>query len=109
MTAFSLSSPFPPCLPTHSLRPRAQNTSSKASLLDDDRQGPAIDAVSAIFTIMRDYAHQRGLHTVDYNVVELMVLKKGYTQQQLQDCLAEYGGLGVLSMDAAQSRITIDS
>ena len=65
--------------------------------------------MSAIFTIMRDFAHQRGLHTVDYNTIELMVLKKGYTQQQLQDCLAEYGALGVLSVDSAQSRITLDS
>ena len=87
-----------------------QNSSSKSSLLDDDtRNGPAVDPVSAIFTIMRDFAHQRGLSTVDYSTIELMVIKKGYTQQQLHDCLTEYGGLGVLSMDAAHSKITLDS
>jgi len=78
-------------------------------LLDDDyRQGQAVDAVSAIFTIMRDYAHQRGLQTVDYSTIELMVIKKGYTQQQLHDCLAEYGNLGVIAMDATQTHITIE-
>jgi len=37
-----------------------------------------------------------------------MVLKKGFTAQQLQACLSEYESLGVLSLDASQSRITFD-
>ena len=58
---------------------------------------------------MRDFAHQRGVQTIDYSQVELMVLKKGFTSQQLQACLAEYQNLGVLSMDMTQSKITMDS
>ena len=88
--------------------PSAQTTSSKASLQDDDHAGPQEDAVSSIYTIMRDFAHQRGLVTIEYSQVELMVLKKGFTAQQLQACLSEYESLGVLSLDASQSRITFD-
>jgi hypothetical protein len=86
----------------------AQTTSSKASLQDDDHAGPQEDAVSSIYTIMRDFAQQRGLVTIEYSQVELMVLKKGFTAQQLQACLSEYESLGVLSLDASQSRITFD-
>ena len=102
---FAANSPPNP-YPTLSLF--AQTTSSKASLQDDDHAGPQEDAVSSIYTIMRDFAQQRGLVTIEYSQVELMVLKKGFTAQQLQACLSEYESLGVLSLDASQSRITFD-
>jgi len=82
--------------------------SSKASLLDD---GPTVqqeDVVSAIYSIMRDFAAQRGVTTVDFNHIELMILKKGYSSQQLRNCIEEYQTLGVLSCDDNGSVITFD-
>ena len=82
--------------------------SSKASLLDD---GPTVqqeDVVSAIYSIMRDFAAQRGVSSVDFNHVELMVLKKGYSSQQLRNCIEEYQTLGVLSTNENGSTITFD-
>jgi len=57
---------------------------------------------------MRDLAHARGVQTVDFNQVELMVLKKGFTTQQLRNCLSEYANLGVLYVDITETKITID-
>ena len=85
-----------------------QTSSSKASLLDDEHTGPQEDAVSAIYTIMRDFAHSRGIQTIDFSQIELMALKKGFTTQQLRACLSEYQNLGVLSMDITESKITIE-
>ena len=63
--------------------------SSKSSLLDDDFN-PNLsreDVVSSIYTIMRDFAASRGVSTVDYNNIEMMVLKKGFSAAQLQHTL----------------------
>eukprot|EP00606_Chrysophyceae_sp_TOSAG23-5_P000291 GSChrysophyteH2.ASY1.ANO1.1034.1 assembled CDS len=81
---------------------------SKSSLADD---GPAVqqeDMVSAIYSIMRDFAAQRNSNTIDYNHVELMILKKGYTNQQLRACIDEYESLGVLTCDENSTKITFD-
>ena len=82
--------------------------SSKASLLDD---GPAVqqeDVVSAIYSIMRDFAAQRGASSVEYNHIEMMVVKKGFSSQQLRNCINEYQSLGVLSTDENGNTITFD-
>ena len=73
--------------------------------------GPVVqqeDGVSAIYSITRDFAAQRGVVTVDFNHIELMILKKGYSSQQLRNCLEEYETLGVLSSDDNGSTITFD-
>ena len=79
---------------------------SKASLLEDsiDSNNSAEDAVSGIYNIMRDYAAQHN-SVVDYVQIEAMILKKGYTVQQLRSCLTEYERLHVLQVDADGSLI----
>jgi len=73
---------------------------SKASLLEDsvDSNNSAEDAVSGIYNIMRDYAAQHN-SVVDYVQIEAMILKKGFTVQQLRSCLVEYEHLHVLHVD----------
>jgi DNA replication licensing factor MCM7 len=82
--------------------------SSKSSLLDD---GPAVqqeDVTSAIYSIMRDLAAQRGTSSVDFNQIEMMIVKKGYSSQQLRNCINEYESLGVLSTVDNGSTIIFD-
>jgi DNA replication licensing factor MCM7 len=83
---------------------------SKSSLADDDQYNRTAqeDVVSAIYTIMRDFAAQRGTNIVEFNHIELMILKKGFSNQQLRNCLEEYESLGVLSFDEQASKITFD-
>ena len=57
---------------------------------------------------MRDFAAQRNSNTIDYNHVELMILKKGYSNQQLRACIDEYESLGVLTCDENSTKITFD-
>lgn len=79
---------------------------SKASLHEDKTTGGAgsEDVTSAIYNIMRDYAMT---HTTDVNFVQIeaMILKKGFTSQQLRACLGEYEQLGVLSVASDGSAI----
>jgi DNA replication licensing factor MCM7 len=79
---------------------------SKASLLDEETTAGAgsEDVMSAIYNIMRDYAATR---TADVNFVQIeaMIVKKGFTSQQLRSCLHEYQQLGVITMDSDGSFI----
>jgi DNA replication licensing factor MCM7 len=79
---------------------------SKASLLDDTSGVGANneDVMSAIYNIMRDYAATRN-SDVNFVQIETMVLKKGFTSQQLRTCMNEYQQLGVISVDTDGSVI----
>lgn len=88
----------------------AQTHASKASLQDDGPSGPREDTVASIYSLMCDLAAARGPGTrIPYSHIEAMVLKKGFTTQQLNVCIHEYDQLGVLSVDADRSHITIDN
>lgn len=45
---------------------------------------------------------------VEWDQVESMIVKKGYTPEQLRMALDEYQSLGVLRIDSDRSRIFID-
>lgn len=79
---------------------------SKASLLDEENTAGTNneDVMSAIYNIMRDYA---ATHHADVNFVQIeaMIVKKGFTSQQLRSCLSEYQQLGVISVDPDGSTI----
>ena len=79
---------------------------SKASLIEDTvtQGGSSEDVMSAIYNIMRDYAVTRN-SAVNFVQIEAMVLKKGFTSQQLRSCMAEYQQLGVISVDSDGSMI----
>jgi DNA replication licensing factor MCM7 len=89
---------------------------SKASLTDDAKSDPREDYISAIFSIMRDFAAQQGTTItagsiecrLNYSQIEAMVLRKGFTAQQLSHCITEYSQLGVLSLEHDGSYIIFD-
>ena len=85
--------------------------SSKSSLRDENGIGnhSLEDAMSQIFNVIRDVAVNSGDSELEYFQVEAMVLKKGFTADQLKFCLNEYQSLGVITMDSARSRIIFEA
>ena len=84
---------------------------SKSSLLDDNnnKSGGHEDMISAIYTIIRDYANQQSnTREINYAQVEVMVLKKGYPVQAMRNTIEEYQKLGVLYMDDDGTHIVFD-
>jgi len=82
--------------------------SSKSSLLDEvgtRGKGNAEDIMSRIFGIVKDYKNATSSTTIEYQHVEAMVLRKGFTSEQLNACLEEYGQLNILQLNEARTRI----
>ena len=82
---------------------------SKASLEDNDddnRRRRGEDVMSRVFHIIRDYATVSGLNELEIRLCEAMVLRKGFTVQQLQACLEEYEGLNVIRISNDRTRLT---
>jgi DNA replication licensing factor MCM7 len=80
--------------------------SSKESLADDDNDGTkkrTEDVVSKIFHIIRDAA--AGKSEVELQLAHAMVLRKGFTAQQLQTVLQEYEALQVIQVNEAKTHI----
>ena len=80
---------------------------SKASLHDDSVSKSFEDNMSLIFSAVRDLSTQLDTGTLNYATVVAAILRKGFTEQQLVDCLDEYENLGVLSVDSDKTCVTL--
>lgn len=82
---------------------------SKASLLDDTRDEKGAkrgeDIMSRIFNIIRDYSSSSNSKEVEIKLCEAMILRKGFTAQQLQACLEEYEALEVIQINRNRTHI----
>ncbi|CAB9519862.1 Zygotic DNA replication licensing factor mcm3 [Seminavis robusta] len=84
---------------------------SKASLEDEGgdnggrKRGRGEDATSRIFNILRDYATVQNSTSVALKTCEAMVLRKGFTAQQLQTCLEEYQALDIIQVNSARTQV----
>jgi DNA replication licensing factor MCM7 len=83
---------------------------SKATLLDDQtansRGGGAEDVTSRIFGIIRDYNNSvKNRSAVELSVCEAMILRKGFTVDQLNTCLEEYESLNILQVNDGRTRV----
>lgn len=81
---------------------------SKASLEDDagnGKKGKVQDVTSRVFNIIRDYATTANASSVELRLAEAMVLRKGFTAQQLQSCLEEYEALEIIQVDQNRTQI----
>ena len=80
---------------------------SRASLLDDSNSKAKEDSISLIFSAIRDLSNQLNAETLNYVTVVAAILRKGYTEQQLLECLDEYENLGVVSVDSDKTCVTL--
>ena len=82
---------------------------SKASLSEETGQGGKSvrkeDVMSRIFNIIRDYSATANNKTVELKLAEAMVIRKGFTVQQLQSCLEEYEALEVLQVNHNRTQV----
>ncbi|KAL7532738.1 hypothetical protein ACHAXR_004812 [Thalassiosira sp. AJA248-18] len=91
---------------------------SKSSLTDHDDGGPGDqssskrkwggeDVTSRIFNIIRDYSTSSRSQRIELKLVEAMVLRKGFTEQQLKQCLEEYQSLDIIQMNSTGTHIDL--
>jgi len=84
---------------------------SKASLTDDDyhltQSGTNLDTTSRIFQIIRDYGTATRSDSIEMRLCEAMVIRKGFTAQQLRTCIDEYQALNVIQVNNTGTHIHI--
>ncbi|CAN4112794.1 unnamed protein product [Withania somnifera] len=68
---------------------------SKFSLYSDDRQKSGLDAVSDIYSILRDEAARMNRLELSYAQALNWISRKGYSEAHLKECLEEYAALNV--------------
>ncbi|KAH0782155.1 hypothetical protein KY290_001753 [Solanum tuberosum] len=68
---------------------------SKFSLYSDDRQRSGLDAISDIYSILRDEAARMNRLELTYAQALNWISRKGYSEAQLKECLEEYAALNV--------------
>lgn len=68
---------------------------SKFSLYSDDRQKSGLDAISDIYSIIRDEAARMNRMDISYAHALNWISRKGYSEAQLKECLEEYAALNV--------------
>lgn len=82
---------------------------SKASLSEETSENGITqrreDVMSRIFNIIRDYATTSNSSTVELKLAEAMVIRKGFTVQQMQSCLEEYEALEVVQVNQNRTQI----
>ena len=89
---------------------------SKASLLDDDDNGMegsrdrgrkrGEDVMSRVFSAIREYSIATRKNRVQLQILEAIVLRKGFTIAQLQTCLEEYQALNVIQINSTGTHLT---
>ena len=82
---------------------------SKASLSEETGEDGKIvrreDVMSRIFNIIRDYSATSNSTTVEMKLAEAMVIRKGFTVQQMQSCLEEYEALEIIQINQNRTQI----
>ncbi|GAB2226452.1 hypothetical protein Droror1_Dr00022260 [Drosera rotundifolia] len=68
---------------------------SKFSLYSEDRQKSGLDAISDIYSILRDEAARTSTMDISYAQALNWISRKGYSEAQLKECLEEYAALNV--------------
>lgn len=68
---------------------------SKFSLYSDERQRSGLDAISDIYSVLRDEAARANKMDVSYAHALNWISRKGYSEVQLKECLEEYAALNV--------------
>ncbi|KAJ8524275.1 hypothetical protein ON010_g16843 [Phytophthora cinnamomi] len=94
---------------------------SKASLTEQDdasgtgsggkagaaNNGGSTDATSKIFRLLLEFATDRNLKVLAMSDLEPVVLRKGFTSQQLHACIEFYQGLEVMQLSSNGTRLTL--
>lgn len=88
---------------THQSKSSLNDESSETDSYGKKRGGE--DVMSRIFRILRDCAVVSNEKEVELQLAEAMVLRKGFTSQQLQACLEEYEALNVIHVNNMRTHV----
>ena len=83
---------------------------SKLGLLEDEEKNVNADSTdlnSRIYNVIREYAERTQAHTLRYDQIETMLVKKGFRPDQVQNCLQDYQDLNVLQISSDQRSIEL--
>ncbi|KAG7387485.1 Mcm2-7 hexameric complex component [Phytophthora boehmeriae] len=80
--------------------------SGKTGTANGGRSG-STDATSRIYRLLLEFATDRGLKVLPMSDLEPVVLRKGFTTQQLHACIEFYQELEVMQLAANGTRVTI--
>jgi DNA replication licensing factor MCM7 len=83
------------------------NYASKASLLNEPTVGDGDDTYSRIFGIIKDFSSRTNSNAIRYVDLEATILKKGFTSDQLRNCILEYQLINILELDTQSGMILI--
>jgi DNA replication licensing factor MCM7 len=78
---------------------------SKISITEDRKKSAVVDAISAIYEIVRDHFLKSGQLTVKYDDILRRIIAKGYTERDLTQCLTEYSNLNIWQVDDSRENI----
>lgn len=85
------------------------NYASKASLVQDVGTQDSDDTFSRIFGVIKDFSSRISSSALRYVDVEAMILKKGFTADQLRNCIMEYQLINILELDTQSGMILISN
>lgn len=83
------------------------NYASKASLVNEVSAQDTDDTFSRIFGVIKDLSSRTNTTALRYVDVEAMILKKGFTADQLRNCILEYQLINILELDTDSGMILI--
>ncbi|KAK1935722.1 DNA replication licensing factor mcm7 [Phytophthora citrophthora] len=78
----------------------------KAGAANNGRSSGSTDATSKIFRLLLEFANDRG-KVLSMSDLEPVVLRKGFTSQQLYACIEYYQGLEVMQLSSNGTRLTL--
>ncbi|KAE8997320.1 DNA replication licensing factor [Phytophthora rubi] len=81
--------------------------SGKAGAANNGGRGGSTDATSKIFRLLLEFAADRNLKVLAMSDLEPVVLRKGFTSQQLHACIEFYQTLEVMQLSSNGTRLTL--
>jgi DNA replication licensing factor MCM7 len=77
------------------------------STINNDKKAQRYDPVSSIFNLIKEDCKQTRDRTVEYSKLERRIIAKGYSIDQLNECINTYAGLNVLMRSNDRSKVTL--
>ena len=85
----------------------ANGTGNSANAGKTNKGVRSSDATSKIFRLLLEFATDRNLKVVAVSDLEPVVLRKGFTSQQLNACIGYYQELEVMQLSSNGTRLTL--
>ncbi|GMF17817.1 unnamed protein product [Phytophthora lilii] len=81
--------------------------SGKAGTANSGGRSGSTDVTSKIFRVLMEFSNDRNLKVISMSDLEPVVLRKGFTSQQLHACIEFYQELDVMQLSSNGTRLTL--